>query len=562
MTDRFKRRAFWVAVTFTLLGCVLLAPGCSDASEPTYEGSDVVLKVHFDEPERPVGRLIGWNVGSSSHYAPEGDPRHPEWRTPNLVEAVRRLHDVRAANGDRPYVRFSGLQIDGSLGKDGYHFWDFADPSAPVSEDDNVSPVEYMAIVSEVGADPAVTLNFGSGTADEAARYVTYLTGTDDQDPLVAARAADGQTAPWPADFFEVGNEIYSSTNTGFSDTGAYSYANPDAMNGGDPPWFGRPAKKVEDFAARAEEYVAAVHAVDPQARLYIPLTQSSWDGWGGPDVALPKLKALLEMPAVAGVVVHQYTSTDGTLGYGVAYEQNAWPLASADFYRPRYEALQRALAAMGRTVPLELAITEYHTVANVDPLNLVGPTPAAALGLADELMLFAEVGVSVAMQHMTLALGLDQDALSSSWHVPFALGGGALVNRPTYTVTKLVADHLYRELVRTEAVRMPTLRFEDIDQPFDYDLVHAASFVSADAQAASTLLLNRDLDAARVVSVVAPAGWSAASATRVAPADLWENVDDVRVTAEDAPFEQHGRELRLTLPPHSFTAVTWARAN
>jgi hypothetical protein len=478
------------------------------------------------------------------------------------MEAVGRLHDVRAANGDRPYVRFSGLQIDGALGKDGYHFLDFADPEAPVSSDDNVSPVEYMAIVSEMDADPAVTLNFGSGTAAEAADYVHYLTGTGGGDPLTAARQAAGRDAPWPADFFEIGNEIYSSTNTGYKDAGSpylYSYANPEAPNGGDPPWYGRPAKNVDDFAARAQAYVEAASAVHPEARFYIPLTQSMFNGWGGPEVALPHLTTLLQMPAVAGVVVHQYTSTDGNLGHAVAIGQNAWPLASADFYRPLYTKLRTDLDALDRAEPLELAITEYHTVANVD-MSGVGSTPAVALGLADELMLFAEVGVDVAMQHMSLALGLGADALSKSFHVPFTVEDGVLVNRPTYTMTKLIADHLYRDRVETDATRMPTLGFEDIGKPFDYDIVHAASFASEDGAKGSTMFLSRDLDRERVVSVVVPKGWSVVSATHLAPSDLWANIDEVQVNAEDAPFEQHDGELRLTLPPHSFTAVQWVR--
>lgn len=520
------------------------------------DDAEIVLKIDFSARRQRVGRLIGWNIGSSSLYAAADDARHPEWRTDALVDAVGRLRDVRAANGDRPTVRFSGLQIDGQLGNDGYHFWDFADPQAPPAPDDNMSPAEYMAIVDEVQADPVIMLNFGSGTAAEAADYVQYLAGTDSGAPMVAARQAAGRAEPWPTDIFEVGNEIYENWNTGYSATGNYSYANPKAVNGGDPDWYGRPASDVANYAARALEYIAAVLAVHPKARFYIPLTQATWDAWGGPEVALPHLKGVLEHPAVAGVVVHQYTLDDGVLGHGATYEQDAWVLASADFFRPLYQALRASLATFDRAEPLELTVTEYHAVANIDFLRLVGPTPAAALGIADALMLYAELGVELAMQHMSLHLELDADKLSSSWHVPFALDGGVLVNRPTYTITRLFADHLDRDLVETVAVRMPTAAYTTAEGPFSYAIVHAAAFVSEDGDSGSVMLLNRDLERPRTVSLVFPAGWSAISAQRLAPPDLWSDVDATPLPVEAAPFDARSDGISLTLPPHSFTAI------
>ncbi len=561
----------WPALPYILL--VLGACSPAPASDPELDVSadsgpelspeddaEVVLRVHLDARTQRVGRLIGWNVGSSSRYAPPDDARHPEWRTDAVVEAVTRLGAVRAANGDRPYIRFSGLQIDGQLGADGYHFWDFADPDAPPAPGDNMSPLQTMALVDETDAEPLIMLNFGSGTSAEAANYVQYLAGTDAAAPMVAARHAAGREQPWPTDLFEVGNEIYESWNTGYSETGAYSYANPAAANGGDPAWYGRPASRVEDYAARALEYIDAVLAVHAGARFYIPLTQGTWSGWGGPDVALPPMAALLEHPSVAGVVVHQYTLDDGVLGYGAAYGQDAWVLASADFFRPRYEALRVSLSELDRPEPLELAITEYHSVANIDLLRYVGPTPAAALGLADMLMLYAELGVERAMQHMSLHLSLDADKLSRSWHVPFALDGDVLVDRPTYTITRLFADHLYRDLVAIDAVRMPTAVYDSIDQPFDYAIVHAAAFVSEAGDAGSVMLLNRDLASEHTVSLAFPDGWSVRSATRVAPAELWRDVDEVPLAVEDAAFEAHGARVSLTLPPHSFTAMQLER--
>lgn len=85
----------------------------------------------------------------------------------------------------------------------------------------------------------------------------------------------------------EIGNEIYESFNTGYSDESLNGYANPEARNGGDPPWFGKPASSAKDYADRAIEYIDRV------------------------------LATLLERSAVAGVVVHQYIIDDGQTAHG-----------------------------------------------------------------------------------------------------------------------------------------------------------------------------------------------------------------------------------------------------
>ncbi|MGB5810333.1 MAG: hypothetical protein WBG86_07380, partial [Polyangiales bacterium] len=280
---------------------VVFFAGCSEgASQPD---ADVVFLVDFEQSSHRVGRLIGWNIGAGSRYSPEGGARHPEWRTAETIEALRRLSSVRPANGDRPVVRFSGLQIDGAVGLDGYHFFDFADPQSTPTAADNVAPFEYMAMIDEIDADPLIMLNFGSGTASEAATYARHLVATDPQDPFVAARAFWGNDEPWAVTLYEVGNEVFLPFNTGYSATGDYSYANPDAQNGGDPNWSGRPSSSPDDYADRAMEYVDAVLAVQPSARFYIPLTQSNWQSWGGPAQSLPFLRDLLERPEVVGVV-------------------------------------------------------------------------------------------------------------------------------------------------------------------------------------------------------------------------------------------------------------------
>lgn len=543
-----------MARTVTAIGALLLAAACT--SDSPSKSSDVVLRVDLDARRHRVGKLIGWNIGAGSRYSPENGTRHPEWRTPETTEAIRRLSGVRPANGDRPVVRFSGLQIDGALGFDGYHFFDFADPESEPMATDNVAPFEYMAMIDEVDADPLIMLNFGSGTSSEAADYVRHLVGTDEADPLVAARVFHGRRAPWPVTLYEIANEIYEPFNTGYLEDGAFSYANPNAENGGDPAWFGKPASSAQSYTDRALEYVEQVLAAQPDARFYIPLTQSTWTGWGGPRQSIPTLTPLLERPEVLGVVVHQYIIDDGQTAHGWEKARDAWPLSSGDFYRPLFVELRTMLDALDRDQPLELTVTEYLGSA----LDSMGSLYAADLAVADMLLLYADVGVDLAIEHLTLAEDPATNPIVRDWHKPFFERDDALINRPAVEITKLLADHLWHHVATITPMTLPTAEQTLQGSSYEYDVVRSLAFVSEDGRSGSVILLNRDLESAQATEVVLQDGESVSTALAVAPNDLW--IDTLEVAGEVQPiaFDQVGARVRLMLPPHSLTAIAIER--
>jgi len=533
-----------------------LAAACSAESDGT--SADVVLSVDFDQRSHRVGKLIGWNIGAGSRYSPPDSPRHPEWRALETTESLRRLSEVRPANGDRPVVRFSGLQIDGALGFDGYHFFDFADPQSEPAPTDNTAPFEYMAMIDEVDADPLVMLNFGSGTAQEAGNYARHLVSTDSGDPFVLARAFWGREEPWPVVYYEIGNEIYESFNTGYSDESLNGYANPEARNGGDPPWFGKPASSVKDYADRASEYIDRVLEVQPDARFYIPLTQSTWTGWGGPEQSLPALATLLERSAVAGVVVHQYIIDDGQTAHGWDAAEDAWFLSSGDFYRPLFSDLRALLDGIERDEPLEITVTEYLGAA-LDPM---GSLYAADLSVADMFLLYAEVGVDLAVEHMTVAEDPAANPIVRPWHKPFFTSAGALMNRPAFEITKLLAEHLWHHVVTVVPVEVPTAYQELASGGYDYDLVRSLAFVSDDGASGSVILLNRDLEEERAVEVAVRDGDTVTSARGVAPQDIWVDTLEVAGEVKAISFEQVGARVRVMLPAHSLTALAFERTS
>jgi hypothetical protein len=536
--------------------------GCSDDADDAIAEGEAHFVASFVDARARTGRLIGWNLGRGTYYAPERDALHPEWRTPERVEAAARLREVAARGGPAPYVRFSGLQIDGALGADGYHFWNFADPDRAPQPTDNMAVTDYATLSDEIGGELTVTLNFGSGTAAEAASYVKYLTGSDASDPLVAARMRAGRAEPYDVEVFEIGNEVYGFWNTGFNAEGAYSFANPRAENGGDPAWSGKPASDATYFAARGLEYIRAVQAVLPSARFRVPLSQATMDAWGGLDRSLQALRPLLRDPAVDAVVVHFYKVDDALMTLGLL-DVNApeFMLSGSELFRGRFDELRARLGELERARPLEVAITEYH-VADAFSRGkfLLGDTAAVGLGLADMLVFFAQLGTEHACQHLSLAFGDTQDLLIEPWYNPFLVRPEGLLNRPAHSVTRLFASILLPHRGTLVPVRMPRATYAFAAQSYVYDRVHATAFASADGREGTIFLLQRDLrQAARVTFDLEP-GFTVAEAALWSPDRFDQDARSSELIALPARSRQNGKRVEVVVPPHSVLALRLRR--
>lgn len=548
-----------VARSVGLSGGLVLA--CSAAPLDPLPDGEIQLRVELDDT-RPTGRLVGWNIGRGTLYAAAGDGIHPEWRSPERTSALAQLADVRGPDDAAPYVRFSGLQIDGALGKDGYHFWRYAAPDREVAADDNMAPYQAQTIVAELGGDPLVTVDFGSGTADEAASYVRHLVAEDGSEEA-QARAHWGHPAPYPTSIYELGNEVYGFWNTGYSASGTYSYANPDAAHGGDPDWHGRPSALAADYAARALAYADAISAVQPDARFWVPLAQSSMDAWGGLASSLAALDPLLRDERVDAVVVHHY-QVDDLAPFGAT--QKAAPelaLAGSELLAPGYRELRERLAGIPRATPLQIAITEYHvagafTLGAFDPL---ADTHVVGLGVADVLLSFAELGIEHAAQHMAIAFDAASQAegLFEPWYNPLRVVGGEVVPRPSLVATALVAEHLRSRTGTVEPVAVPSGHYVEDAFALDFPLVRAIAFEDDDE--VTVVVLHRELARAHTLTIDLPPGhWRLASARSYAPMQVDVPIGDAPIELTDAEVELRGDRLAVVLPPHSLLGIALER--
>ena len=154
---------------------------------------------------------------------------------------------LRLIQGLKPSV----IRYPGGNFASGYHWEDGIGPKGqrPVrfdqawqSEESNqVGTDEFMALCREVGAEPFLVVNDGSGTPEEAARWVAYC-NEDASGEQGARRAANGHSEPYGVHWWGVGNEVWGQWQIGTTDAGGY--------------------------ARRLREFVTAMRAVDHSIRI------------------------------------------------------------------------------------------------------------------------------------------------------------------------------------------------------------------------------------------------------------------------------------------------------
>ena len=75
-----------------------------------------------------------------------------------------------------------------------------------VVEDNSFGTHEFFELCRQVGCEPYVNGNVGSGTVAEMAEWIEYMT-SGDISPMANLRRANGQDEPWKLKYFAVGNE-------------------------------------------------------------------------------------------------------------------------------------------------------------------------------------------------------------------------------------------------------------------------------------------------------------------------------------------------------------------
>jgi alpha-L-arabinofuranosidase len=116
-------------------------------------------------------------------------------------------------------MQIPNLRWPGGCFADTYHWMDGIGPREKrpsivntnwggVTEDNSFGTHEFMDLCEQIGAEPYITGNVGSGTVREMEQWVEYLT-FDGKSPMADLRRANGRDKPWKIQFWGLGNEAW-----------------------------------------------------------------------------------------------------------------------------------------------------------------------------------------------------------------------------------------------------------------------------------------------------------------------------------------------------------------
>jgi len=116
-------------------------------------------------------------------------------------------------------IRIPNLRWPGGCFADYYHWRDGVGPREEratvvnviwggVTEDNGVGTHEFMELVGQLGAEPIVVGNVGSGTVQEMSQWWEYMNHPGGS-PMADLRRANGHAEPWNVQYWGVGNESW-----------------------------------------------------------------------------------------------------------------------------------------------------------------------------------------------------------------------------------------------------------------------------------------------------------------------------------------------------------------
>ena len=116
-------------------------------------------------------------------------------------------------------IRVPAVRWPGGCFADEYHWKDGIGPRAErpkmvnsnwggVTEDNSFGTHEFMDFCEQLGCEPVICGNIGSGTVKEMSEWVQYL-NSDGDNPMTQLRRKNGREKPWNVRFWGVGNETW-----------------------------------------------------------------------------------------------------------------------------------------------------------------------------------------------------------------------------------------------------------------------------------------------------------------------------------------------------------------
>lgn len=165
------------------------------------QGKQVINKEIYGQFAEHLGTCIygGLWVGENSSI-----PNVKGYRT-DVLEALKKL-------------KVPVLRWPGGCFADEYHWMDGIGPRenrpkmvnnnwGGTVEDNSFGTHEFLNLCEILGCEPYISGNVGSGTVEELAKWVEYMTA-EQGSPMAKLRKENGRERPWKVKYIGVGNEV------------------------------------------------------------------------------------------------------------------------------------------------------------------------------------------------------------------------------------------------------------------------------------------------------------------------------------------------------------------
>lgn len=361
---------------------------------------------HFSEH---LGRCIyeGIYVGEDSEIPNTNGMRN------DVVEALKNL--------ELPVLRWPG-----GCFADEYHWMDGIGPKenrkrminthwGGVVEDNSFGTHEFFELCSQLGCEPYINGNVGSGSVREMSEWIEYMT-FDGESPMANLRVKNGRTEPWKVKYFGVGNENWGC--------------------GGNmtPEYYANLYRRYQTYCRNYGDNKLYKIACGPDGANY------DWTD---------KLMSILEDKYADAISMHYYTTPGGWDEKGAATEFDEKKYyQTIDTTLRIEEMIDRHLEIMGKYDPqhkVKLIVDEWGTWFQVEEGTNPGflyqqNTMRDAMVAALNLNIFNRHCDRIAMANIAQVVNVLQAVILTE--------GAKIVKTPTYYVFEMYKRHRDSTLV------------------------------------------------------------------------------------------------------------------
>ena len=389
---------------------------------------------------------------------------------------------------------------------------------------------EFLAYCAELGTEPYICLNMGTGTLAEALAWVEYVNSARNTD-WAARRRANGRDEPYGVRYWALGNEMYGSWQVG--------------------------QLTAEEYVREATRWARAIRMIDPAAKL-VSCGETGLKEWD--RIVIDGMAGLVDYHSI-----HIYTGSDD-------YWTNVLqPHQAERAIKTTAALIDRAAYSQGLAAKPAIAYDEWNVwYRNMHTDLAERYTFDDALAVATYLNIFVRNAATVRMANLAQMVNAiapivttDDAAAVQPIYYPFLLHARAALD-------EAVDVHVDGPAVSPEFPEGASRWGTNIADLGPFALVDAAASVSADRSKVAVTLVNRSPDATDDVRLVlrdfafaGPAtvtaltqGSVSCSVPGIKPGVLAELPGIAGAELAETTAAAAGPVLSLTLPPRSFTVV------